>query len=276
MSGAARRIPSCFAGLAKVGRPGLIPYIVAGDPHPALTVPLMHRLVRHGADLIELGVPFSDPMADGRVIQHAHERALAHHTSLSRVLRMVSDFRRQDVTTPIVLMGYLNPLEAMGYQNFAAAAARAGVDGVLLVDLPPEEAEDCHALLRRHDLEEIFLVSPNTAVERVRLIATLSGSYVYCVSLKGVTGSTALDIPAVLAQLKALRRLTRLPLAVGFGIQSGAVAAALAKQCDAVVIGSALVDCIARHPSDEAAMFSALAEFLSGIRRALDQGSEAA
>lgn len=266
------RIRSCFNQLAATQRKGFIPYLVAGDPHPSLTVRLMHRMVDHGADLIELGVPFSDPMVDGKVIQGGHERALAQGVNLKQVLAMVQDFRRADTSTPIILMSYLNPVVAMGYPAFAREAAQAGMDGVILVDLPPEadEEEVCHLALQQQGIEQIFLLAPNTTDERVSLIASRSGSYVYYVSLKGVTGSTALDITGVARRLEKIRQRISIPLAIGFGVQNGHQAVNLARLCDAVVVGSAVVQRIGEQGTDEAALFSVLDEFLDTIRSALD------
>ena len=270
------RIGDCFTQLAGRRRTAFIPYLVAGDPHPEWTVRLMHLLVKTGADLIELGVPFSDPMADGKVIQRGHERALMQGTSLSKVLRMVAAFRSDDETTPIVLMGYLNPVEAMGYEVFAQAARNAGVDGVLLIDLPPEAADQCHELLQSQCIEQIFLLAPNTSRSRIARIATLSGGYVYYVSLQGVTGSAKLHVPDVARHLAQLREQIHVPIAVGFGVQDAQHAVKLSGICDAVVVGSAIVDRIARYGQDETALFPALTHFLSDIRQALDQGSQAA
>ncbi|MEK7839870.1 MAG: tryptophan synthase subunit alpha, partial [Pseudomonadota bacterium] len=212
------RIETTFARLKQQGRKALIPYITAGDPLPRITVPLLHALVKAGADIVELGVPFSDPMADGPVIQRATERALVHGVSLRDVLTMVREFRTTDRDTPIVLMGYLNPVEVMGYERFATEAARAGVDGVLLVDLPPEEAGEVTPVLRRHGLDQVFLLAPTSPVERIRRIAGVASGFIYYVSLRGVTGAAHLDIDEVRGRLQAIRGETRLPLGVGFGI----------------------------------------------------------
>jgi tryptophan synthase alpha chain len=235
------RIAACLARLKAQGRKALIPYITAGDPDRDLTVPLMHAMVKAGADIIELGVPFSDPMADGPVIQRASERALLHHVSLRDVLGMVAEFRATDQDTPLVLMGYLNPVEIMGYPVFAAAAARAGVDGVLTVDLPPEEAEDLVTVLRAQHIDPIFLLAPTTNDERIRRICTTASGYVYYVALKGVTGAGHLDTAAVARKLHQIRALTDIPVGVGFGIKDAESAARVAAVADAVVVGSALV-----------------------------------
>lgn len=233
------RIAECFSRLA--GEKALIPFITAGDPNPALTVDLMHGLVQGGADIIELGVPFSDPMADGPVIQRASERALRHHVSLGQVLDLVATFRQENSGTPVVLMGYLNPLCAMGFSQFAARAKAAGVDGVLTVDCPPEEAEELTTALMAADLDPIFLVAPTTPASRLQQISRLARGYVYYVSLKGVTGAGHLDITDVTGKIAALREQLPLPIGVGFGIRDAETARALSKAADAIVVGSRLV-----------------------------------
>jgi len=239
------RIQQCFANLASQHKKALVPYITAGDPDLETTLGLMHALVTNGANVIELGFPFSDPSSDGPVIQRAIERSLAKKTTLHSVIELVRRFRTTDEKTPVVLMGYLNPVECMGYQAFAEQCASAGVDGVLLVDMPPEEAHDLHAILRKNMLDTIFLVAPTTSPERAEAICKLSSGYVYYVALKGVTGATHLDVESVVEKLAQLRRHTTLPLGVGFGIRDGASAASIAKVADAVVVGSALINKIA-------------------------------
>jgi tryptophan synthase alpha chain len=241
------RIQDTFARLRAAKRTGLVPYITAGDPHPRHTVALMHALVEGGADIIELGVPFSDPMADGPVIQLACERALAHGTSLTQVLKLVAQFRRRDATTPVVLMGYLNPIEAMGLQAFARRARAAGVDGVLVVDLAVEEAPEFAPKLRAQGLACIFLLAPTSPEARIKAIARAGSGYLYHVSLKGVTGSASLDAGAVRGKLAAIRRHTALPVAVGFGVRDAQTAARVGQVADAVVVGSALVAEIAKN-----------------------------
>ena len=243
------RIKHCFAELHAAGRKALIPFVTAGDPDPALTVPLMHAMVEAGADIIELGVPFSDPMADGPVIQRASERALEHHVSLRDVLAMVAEFRARDARTPLVLMGYLNPVEVMGYAAFAEAARQAGVDGVLTVDLPPEEAEECTGELRARDIDPIFLLAPTTDQARIKRICDAASGYVYYVAVKGVTGAGNLDVQAVARKLEQIRALSDLPVGVGFGIKDASSAAAVAAVADAVVVGSALVQQVERAQS---------------------------
>jgi tryptophan synthase alpha chain len=239
------RIQQCFAQLQTERRKALIPYITAGDPNLETTLGLMHALVTNGANVIELGFPFSDPSSDGPVVQRAIERALAKKTSLRDVLELVQRFRTTDTKTPIVLMGYLNPVECMGYQIFADLCVASGVDGVLLVDMPPEEAHDLHAVLRKNMLDTIFLVAPTTNPARAEAICKLSSGYVYYVSLKGVTGATHLDVDSVVSNLARLRQHTSLPLGVGFGIRDAESAASIAKVADAVVVGSALINKVA-------------------------------
>lgn len=265
------RIAECFAALKANGRQALIPYITAGDPAPGVTVPAMFAMVEAGADVIELGVPFSDPMADGPVITKAHERALLHNTSLRDVLEMVRQFRLKDDKTPVVLMGYLNPVEVMGYATFAAAAAKAGVDGVLTVDLPPEEADELTRELHSHALDPIYLIAPTTTPERIRLITEAASGYVYYVSLKGVTGAATLDIPEVAKRIETIRTISHLPIGVGFGIKDASAAAAVAAHADGVVVGSVLVDRISRLQQDVAAIPAALADILREMRQAMDR-----
>lgn len=264
------RIQARFSALQAAGRKALIPYITAGDPAPAVTLPLMHDLVAAGADVIELGIPFSDPMADGPVIQLAMERALAHEVSLRQVLQMVAEFRQRDNETPVVLMGYLNPVERMGYDEFAREAAEAGVDGVLTVDLPPEEAADVVPLFKARGLDTIFLLAPTTTLERARSICQQASGYVYYVSLKGVTGSSALDVTDVANKLDMLRTVTDLPIGVGFGIRDGATAAAVGEVADGVVVGSVLVNQIAANADDPDAARKAISAIIAEMRGAMD------
>ncbi len=264
------RIGSRFAALAEKDRTALIPYVTAGDPHPDVTVPLMHDLVAAGADVIELGVPFSDPMADGPVIQLACERALAHGISLQDVLSTVRTFRERDTSTTVVLMGYLNPIEAMGAERFAKSAGDAGVDGVLTVDLPPEESHDLASELKHAGLDSIYLAAPTTTDARLAEIAKAATGFIYYVSLKGVTGSTALDIDALSENLTRVRRHTRLPLGVGFGIGTAAAAAAVARIADAVVVGSALVRKLGEHAAYPDRGRAEIVQLLSSMREAID------
>ncbi|MBI5781969.1 MAG: tryptophan synthase subunit alpha [Rhodocyclales bacterium] len=265
------RIDRTFARLRTQGRKALIPFVTAGFPSVAATQALLPALVRAGADLIELGVPFSDPMADGPTIQHASERALAQGMTLAQVFDVVRDFRRTDADTPVVLMGYANPIEAMGEERFVQAARDAGVDGVLTVDYPPQEAESFAARLRAAGLHPIFLLAPTSKPERADEVARLGGGYVYYVSLTGVTGAGSLDVAAVLARIPALREHTGLPVAVGFGIRDARTAAEIGAVADAVVIGSRLLEALEGAEDPAEACWRA-EEFLCPIRRALDEG----
>jgi tryptophan synthase alpha chain len=265
------RITHRFQELRRAGRKALIPYITAGDPSPELTVPMLHALVAAGADIIELGVPFSDPMADGPVIQKACERALAQGMTPRRVLELVREFRQIDAQTPLVLMGYLNPIERMGHAAFVAAARDVGVDGVLTVDLPPEEAAEPIELMNAAEIAPIFLVAPTSSVERIRRTAQLAQGYLYYVSLKGVTGSAALNVAEVAEKLATIRACTDLPLGVGFGIKDPPTAAAVARIADAVVVGSALVARMHELADDPERMRTEVAAQLAAMRQAMDQ-----
>ncbi|MBK8183748.1 MAG: tryptophan synthase subunit alpha [Candidatus Competibacteraceae bacterium] len=265
------RITRCFKALHLTGRRALIPYITAGDPRPELTVPMMHALVKAGADIIELGVPFSDPMADGPVIQKACERALAHGMSLRGVLELVREFRRADSETPVVLMGYLNPIERMGHDAFVANSRDAGVDGVLTVDLPPEEATELAIALDSAGIAPIFLLAPTSSEERIQWIAQMARGYLYYVSLKGVTGSAALNVSEVAAKLATIRAHSDLPLGVGFGIKDPPTAAAIAEVADAVVVGSALVAKMGELADDPERMRREVTALLTAMRQAMDQ-----
>jgi tryptophan synthase alpha chain len=262
------RIDQTFAQLRACGRTALIPFITAGDPALAATVPVMHALVAAGADLIELGVPFSDPMADGPVIQKASERALARGVDGAAVLAMVRQFRASDPATPVVLMGYLNPVEIHGRERFVTEAAAAGVDGVLLVDAPVEESGPLSALLERHGLHQILLAAPTTAGARLQRLVGQARGFLYYVAFTGVTGGAQLDTVAVGMRLDALRAMTGVPLAVGFGVRDAASARALAGHADAVVVGSALVEALAGRGDADAA--AAATAFLAPLRAALD------
>ncbi len=264
------RINQVFLSLEEQGKKALIPYITAGDPQPSVTVSMMHTLVDAGADIIELGVPFSDPMADGPTIQLACERALEHGTSLRDVLAMVSEFRQQDQITPVVLMGYLNPVEAMGYGAFVNAAVEAGVDGVLMVDLPPEEAADVAELFQNANLDMIYLIAPTTTDQRIQSIGQSGSGYVYYVSLKGVTGSSALDIDDVERNLQRIRKHVSIPVGVGFGIQNGETAAAVGQISDGVIVGSAIVNRIADNASEPEVAKALVAEVVTSMRTAMD------
>lgn len=270
------RIAGVFATLKDQGRQALIPFVTAGDPNPAATLPLMHALVDGGADIIELGVPFSDPMADGPVIQRASERALAHHVSLHDVIAMVRQFRATNQTTPVVLMGYLNPLEVMGYAAFADAASTAGVDGVLTVDIPPEEAETFVPAMVRHGIDPIFLLAPTSNRPRIERITASARGFVYYVSLKGVTGAANLSVDSVREKLEEIRTCTSLPVGVGFGIKDAATAAAMAGIADAVVVGSALVSRIEAQADRPDAAIAEVRQLLSEMRSAMDAARDAA
>ncbi|MCH4563480.1 MULTISPECIES: tryptophan synthase subunit alpha [Halomonas] len=269
------RIDQRFAALKAQGRRALIPYITAGDPAPEHTVTFMHALVEAGADVIELGVPFSDPMADGPVIQKACERALRHGVRLAHLFEMVREFRQTDSTTPVVLMGYLNPMERIGLEAFAEQAATAGVDGVLTVDMPPEEAEEFGPVLKARGLASIFLVAPTTSSARAATICAHGEGYLYYVSLKGVTGSATLDAEDVASHLAPLREMTELPLCVGFGIRDGASAAEVGRVADGVIVGSALVSRIAANAETPEAIPAELKAVLGEMRQALDASSGA-
>ncbi|MDX1434931.1 MAG: tryptophan synthase subunit alpha [Gammaproteobacteria bacterium] len=264
------RLAPTFARLAAAGRRGLVTFVTAGDPEPDVTVDVMRALVDAGADVIELGVPFSDPMADGPVIQRASERALARGMSLRRVLDMVAEFRRSDAGTPVVLMGYLNPFEVAGYEAFAAAAAEAGADGVITVDLPPEEANGLRDAVRARDMDLVFLLAPTSNDERIRRICAQASGFVYYVSLKGVTGAGNLDVGAVQDKVRHIKAFTELPVAVGFGIRDAESAARIASVSDAVVIGSALVLEMERHLDRAGDIPAAVARVIAPMRRAMD------
>jgi tryptophan synthase alpha chain len=262
------RIQARFEALARDRRKALIPYITAGDPHPSLTVPLMRALVEAGADILELGVPFSDPMADGPVIQRAGERALRHGVGLADVLRYVMDFRNGDQSTPIVLMGYANPIEAMGVENFIGAAKTAGVDGVIVVDYPPEECAEFAALAKKNDIDPIFLLAPTSTDERIEQVARVGSGYLYYVSLRGITGAANIDLGDVAARIPKIRAATRLPIGVGFGIRDADSARRVAQTADAVVIGSRIIQEIEAGSADQAV--ARVKAFLKPIRQALD------
>ena len=263
------RIQHTFARLQGEGRKALIPFITAGDPDAALTVPLMQALVEAGADIIELGVPFSDPMADGPTIQRASERALARGMKLRIVLELVAEFRKTDAMTPVVLMGYANPIEAMGLDKFAQAAAAVGVDGVLVVDYPPEEAEKFGTAMKANGMDPIFLIAPTSSAERIAHTAKIASGYVYYVSLAGVTGSGALNVEAVARKLPEIRLQTGLPVGVGFGIRDAATAARIAAFADAVVVGSRIIEEIEKSTAETAC--ANVKALVADIRRGVDE-----
>jgi tryptophan synthase alpha chain len=262
------RIDARFAQLAQQGRKGLIPYVAAGDPSPAHTVDLLLALAAAGADVIELGVPFSDPMADGPVIQRATERAIAQGVGIRQTLAMAAQFRARDAITPLVLMGYANPIEALGVAAFAQQAADAGVDGVLVVDYPPEECDDFVAAISAHGIAPIFLLAPTSTDERIAAVARHASGYLYYVSLRGITGAGHLDVASVAAKLPVIKAQANVPVGVGFGIRDAASAVAVAQVADAVVIGSKLIELM--EQAGPAQAIDAAAQFLSTIRTALD------
>ena len=263
------RIQSTFENLQQRGRKALIPFITAGDPDPKITVQLMHALVEAGADILELGVPFSDPMADGPTIQRASERALKHGVTLHNVLDMVAQFRSQDVNTPLVLMGYGNPIEAMGWEPFAARCAEVGVDGVLTVDFPPEESQEAFHHLHLHGIDPIFLLAPTTSDARIAQVAKLARGYVYYVSLKGVTGAGNLDLSTIAEKIPHLRQHISLPIGVGFGIRDAETARAVAQLCDGVVVGSRIVQEI--ENSNEQNLIANVGKLVKALRVAIDR-----
>jgi tryptophan synthase alpha chain len=264
-----QRIPACFAAAKQAGRKVLIPFITAGDPHPDWTVAVMHAMVDAGAGLIELGVPFSDPMADGPVIQLASERAIEKNVSLAGVLKMVETFRQTDTDTPVLLMGYMNPVERYGRTRLPADAIAAGVDGLLLVDCPPEERDDLGIAMEKTGLDGICLIAPTTTRERVRDITDVARGFIYYVSLKGITGAGQLDMPELSEPVQQIREFTDLPVAVGFGIKNAEMAKSVAEHADAVVIGSALVEALseAKTAIDACSIANA---FLAPVRESLD------
>lgn len=266
------RITTTLTQLKQAGRKALIPFITAGDPNPDFTLTALNALVEAGADIIELGVPFSDPMADGPVIQRASERALAQKMSLRKVLELVKQFRQHNNTTPIVLMGYLNPIEALGYRQFVDKAQEAGVDGVLTVDLPPEESSELLPMLDAAGIAPIFLLAPNSTPDRIAQMGKLGRGYLYYVSLKGVTGAGHLNIQDVALKIAEIRQLTELPIGIGFGVKNAETAAAIAKLGDGVVVGSALVSRIEEAGIDTNRALAEIGELLRSMRTALDAG----
>lgn len=264
------RLTQTFAELKNAQKKALIPFITAGDPTPDFTVPALHAMVEAGADILEIGVPFSDPMADGPVIQKASERALAHKMSLRKVIELVKEFRTKDTKTPVVLMGYLNPIEAMGYSEFASLAGQAGVDGVLTVDLPPEESEALLPLLQKHGIDPIYLLAPNSTAARIKKMGQLGQGYLYYVALKGVTGAGNLDLADVERKLAEIRGLTDLPIGVGFGVKNAETAAAIGRVADAVVVGSALVSKIELSEANPDKALVDIVDLLKSMRSGLD------
>jgi tryptophan synthase alpha chain len=264
------RLAAKFVELSGTGRKALIPFITAGDPSPEFTVPMMHAMVSAGADIIELGVPFSDPMADGPVIQRASERALEHGMSLRKVLQIATDFRKQDQETPLVIMGYLNPIEAMGYEQFATVARQADIDGVITVDMPPEEADEYVALLGAQNIDPVFLLSPNSTDERIKKVAAVTRGYLYYVSLKGVTGAKHLDTEEVARKLQQIRANTSLPVTVGFGVKDAQTAKKVAEISDGVVVGSVVVSKIETNLTKPEIAHQEIVGLLAEMRQAMD------
>ena len=262
------RIAGTFEKLKSADKKALIPFVTAGDPNPQMTMPIMHALVEAGSDIIELGVPFSDPMADGPTIQRSSERALVHGVGLSDVFGFVAEFRESDKETPVVLMGYANPIEAMGYEKFASQAQAAGVDGVLVVDYPPEESGDLTRQLKTRAIDSIFLLAPTTLEARMDTVARVASGYVYYVALKGVTGASHLDMQEVAKKLPQIRAHVKLPIGVGFGIRDGETARAVAEVSDAVVIGSRLVEEIEQAQPES--VIADVSELIRDIRQAMD------
>jgi tryptophan synthase alpha chain len=268
------RIGERFKQLAARDRCALIPYIAAGDPAPWVTVPLMHALVKAGADAIELGVPFSDPMADGPVIQRGTERALKQGMTVAKTLDMVREFRKQDSATPVLVMGYLNPIEVMGYERFADEIAAAGVDGAITVDLPPEEASEFVTALKKRGVDAIFLLAPTSPPARMQRIAESASGFIYYVSLRGVTGAANLDVTEIADKLKAIRRYGKLPVGVGFGIDTPERAAQVAAVADAVIVGSAIVKRMEERMAQPDRLLAEVPAFLATLRAAMDAGDD--
>jgi tryptophan synthase alpha chain len=264
------RLKSIFSDFKKSGRKALIPFITAGDPKPEFTVPLMHAMVKVGADIIELGVPFSDPVADGPVIQRASERALMHKMSLRRTLDIAAEFRQTNPITPIVLMGYANPIEAMGYEAFAHAADKSGIDGVITVDLPPEEASDCAKLLNSRNIDQIFLLAPNSAEPRIKKMDAVGSGFLYYVAVKGITGAGNLDTADVKQKLQLIRANTKIPIAIGFGIKDAETAKIISAFGDAVVVGSALISKIEANLANPEVAKQEIVDLLHSMRTAMD------
>jgi len=262
------RIGQTFEALKAQNKTGLVTFITAGDPSPQATVPLLHALVAGGADVLELGVPFSDPMAEGPVIQRACERALAYGIGIRHVFEYVKEFRKTNQHTPVVLMGYANPIERIGVDAFIAASQEAGADGAIVVDYPPEECEEFAAKMRAADLDLIFLLAPTSTEQRVQQVAKVGGGFSYYVSLKGVTGAGNIDTAEVAQRIAAIRKHVKLPIGVGFGIRDAATAKAVAEVADAVVIGSRIIQEIEASTPEQAPQ--KVQAFVAGIRQALD------
>lgn len=264
------RISNCFEQLEAQNKKALIPYVVAGDPVPDVTVKVMHKMVEMGADLIELGVPFSEPEAEGAVIQVAHERALEHNVSLRDTIQMVADFRQNDKTTPVLLMGYINPIEKMGYEEFAKLAKAAGVDASLLVNVPPEEGVELEIALRKQDIDTIYLVAPTTTDTRAAYLCAKSTGFIYYVSLKGTTGASTINMDEVETRFNHLKQFTKIPMVVGFGIKDGASAARVTEFADGSVVGSAIVQIFADNKDKPDIIVESVGALISEMRTAMD------
>lgn len=264
------RLSKTLLGLSNENKKALVAYIVAGDPTRETTVPLMHTLVEAGVDVIELGMPFSDPEAEGPVIQLAHERALAHKVTLRDSLAMATEFRKSNSNTPIVLMGYLNPIEYIGYEQFAVEAEAAGIDGTIIVNLPPEEAGEMTRVLESHSIEPVYLLAPTTTDERAEIVCKASKGFVYYVSLKGTTGASNLDIDDVSEKMARFRKISSLPIMVGFGVKDGASAKAVAEVADGAVVGSAIVQRMEQYRDDPEELQRSVKEFVGELRAAID------
>jgi len=266
------RIQSYFKSLKESNKKALIPFITAGDPHPSETVKLMHALVTSGADMIELGIPFSDPIADGPVIQRASERALKNSVGITSTIKLAAEFRKENKDTPVILMGYANPIEAIGIDNFIDLINDAGVDGVITVDYPPEESSVFVSKLRKYDIDSIFLLSPTTDDDRIKLIVDQASGFLYYVSLKGVTGSANIDIQQVADRVKNIQKHTDLPIAVGFGVRDAKTASEVALVSDAVVIGSRIVREI--EDADPDNLIPKINSLMTEIKSAIDSKRE--
>ncbi len=267
------RIDKTFEQLSTQNKKALIPYITAGDPRLSTTLKLMETLVGAGADILEIGIAFSDPVADGSIIQAGHQRALHSGTTLVATLEMVQKFRKNNQTTPVVLMSYVNPIENMGYDNFVRKATQAGIDGIILVDMPPEEGEALMTVLKAQGIHPIFLMAPTTTEARLKNIAENARGFLYAVSVKGVTGTKEVDVSGIQTQLESIRKFTQIPVGVGFGIKNAKSANAVAAFADAVIVGSAYVNLIEKNIEDENSLIDAVTNLTQSLRQAIDSPS---
>lgn len=267
------RLKQTFSQLKKANKKALVPFITAGHPHPLLTVPAMHALVKNGASILELGMPFSDPMADGIVIQEASEKAIEYGMTLSSVLDVVSEFRELNKETPVVLMGYLNPIEKFGYERFIERAAKSGVDALLIVDCPPEESEKLLILLKQYNLNQIFLIAPTTSKQRQMFILSQSSGFIYCVALKGVTGAANVEYTGLSKKIASIRSISDIPIAIGFGVKDVKSALSVAEYGDAIVIGSALVERLDKC-KDQKDIENTIKKFIKPIAKAINKRTE--